>query len=97
MNTYLLNKKRCSKCNNIIKKGFKIPCRHFVCEKCIIDKPKCNICKIKFNVDNISSCYWWLRTPYPDKASGWTYVGPSGTIASNDTSYSYGVAPAFCI
>ncbi len=55
MNTYLLNKKRCSKCNNIIKKGFKIPCRHFVCEKCIIDKPKCNICKIKFNVDNISS------------------------------------------
>ena len=55
MNTYLLNKNRCSKCNNIIKKGFKIPCRHFVCEKCIIDKPKCNICKIKFNVDNISS------------------------------------------
>ena len=55
MNTYLLNKKRCSKCNNIIKKGFKIPCGHFVCEKCIIEKPKCNICKIKFNVGNISS------------------------------------------
>ena len=55
MNTYLQNKKRCSKCNNTIKKGFKIPCGHFVCEKCIIDKPKCNICKIKFNGDNIFS------------------------------------------
>ena len=55
MNTYLLNKKRCSKCNNIIKQGFKIPCGHFICEKCIIDKPKCNICKIKFNGDNIFS------------------------------------------
>ena len=55
MNTYLLNKKRCSKCNNIIKQGFKIPCGHFICEKCIIDKPKCNICKIKFNNENIFS------------------------------------------
>ena len=41
--------------------------------------------------------YWWLRSPYSSYSGDFCYVDTCGTVNYDNASYSYGVAPAFCI
>ena len=39
--------------------------------------------------------FWWLRTPYSDSTTSAWRVFTDGTASYNDTTYDYGVVPAF--
>jgi hypothetical protein len=44
-----------------------------------------------------SAAYWWERSPHSGDTSGFCIVGSNGTAGYNDASYTFGIAPAFCI
>ena len=41
--------------------------------------------------------YWWLRSPYPGRASSVRCVGTSGAVNSSGVSYAFGLSPACVI
>lgn len=43
----------------------------------------------------VKGVYWWLRTPYSSNTTYAWRVRTDGTADSNDTTYAYGVVPAF--
>ena len=47
--------------------------------------------------DDVGTEWWWLRSPYSGYSSYFVYVNTSGFVNTNNASYSYGVAPGFCI
>jgi hypothetical protein len=54
--------------------------------------------KIKYNHSATSTAvYWWLRSPRASGSSDFVHVRYDGTVANGTASYSYGVAPGFCV
>lgn len=54
--------------------------------------------KIKYNHSATSTAVaWWLRSPHASDSSGFVYVDNGGTVYYYGASYSYGVAPGFCV
>ena len=41
--------------------------------------------------------YWWLRSPGRSNSTAFVRVHSNGGVDSTDASYSYGVAPGFCV
>ena len=41
--------------------------------------------------------YWWLRSPYSGSSGTFCFVLTDGAVNGNFASFSYGVAPAFCL
>lgn len=44
-----------------------------------------------------TAAYWWLRSVYAGHTNCFCYVNTDGTAYNNDSGFSYGVAPAFCV
>ena len=54
--------------------------------------------KIKYNHSATSTAVgWWLRSPRASDSSDFVRVVGGGTVNHYDASYSYGVAPGFCV
>lgn len=54
--------------------------------------------KIKYNHSSTGTAIsWWLRSPRRSNSIYFVFVDDSGSVYSNNASYSYGVAPGFCV
>lgn len=54
--------------------------------------------KVKYRHDQTgSSVYWWLRSPIAGNSSYFVYVNGDGSVGNYYASYSYGLAPGFCV
>lgn len=54
--------------------------------------------KIKYNHSSTGSDIGWcLRSPYRSNSTSFVYVGNNGSVSTGSASYSFGVAPGFCV
>lgn len=54
--------------------------------------------KIKYNHSSTGSAVgWWLRSPNRSVSTYFVFVNVSGDVNNSGASYSYGVAPGFCV
>lgn len=54
--------------------------------------------KVKYQYDSTStSAPWWLRSPSAISLDRFVRVGKGGAVSNYDASYSFGVAPGFCV